>query len=132
MRSRILITVLALMGVLVHALAVVRHTTTMVIAVPAAAAETAGPEATGGLEAAPICHSSANEEDAADGQVPPGAKTTCPICLGLVSAVAPAPVVAALSAPTSLRCIEHFAVGDQRVQALKRIRPPSRGPPSLA
>lgn len=130
---------------LVHALAVVRHHGVM-LAASASASEalpSAGFPANGtvtaedSLAAAPICHAAAGSGHAAstpsDGSQPPGAKTTCPICLGLSTAVLLAPPQPLLlPAPSALRPVETLAHADQRQTVQLRLRPPSRGPPLLA
>lgn len=137
MRLRATITVLALLGVLVHALAVVRHSTVVMLAAATVAEITATGPAADSLEAAPICHASQNgaSQDGANapsGPMPSGSKLSCPICLGLASAVALAPAAVLLPRPVCERPLDRFAVDDERVRVHERIRPPSRGPPSLA
>ncbi len=128
MRLRAWITLLALVGVLVHAIAVVRHNTVMAAA-PMSAIAIATAD---GLETAPICHASLDDSGAPAAPAPSGPRSSCPICLGLVSAVALAPSIAALPPPVPARHLDRLAVDDQRVHVHARIRPPSRGPPALA
>lgn len=129
MRSRAWITLLALLGVLVHGLAVVRHNTVMAAA-PVSATAIAAAD---GLEAAPICHASLDDSGAPATPGPSGQRSSCPICLGLVSAVTLVPATAPPPRPASARPLDRrAATTDERVRVHDRIRPPSRGPPSIA
>lgn len=131
MRLRATITLLALLGVLVHALAVVRHSTVVALSA-AVATEIVAAGSGDSLEAAPICHASQDQSNAPAGPMPSGSKPSCPICLGLASAAALTPGAVLLPRPVCERPLDRFAVDDERVRVHERIRPPSRGPPSLA
>lgn len=118
--------ILAVVGVLAHAAAVVRHHGSMLgdVLNPAVAALAA--------DLSTICHF--DPEDAGIGTTSPshnGAKH-CPLCSGLASAFAlPPPSGWQIPEPPAAAGV-YLVRPDQRVEQLKRIRPPGRGPPALA
>jgi hypothetical protein len=117
--------ILGVLSLVLHASAVLRHHAVMLAdaLVPAVTALSADLSA--------ICHF--DPDDASSSKAhPAGAGKRCPICSGMASAFA-------LPPPFGSLVPERVAVGgryviwlDQRVEQLKRIRPPGRGPPALA
>ncbi len=115
--------VVAIIGMLVHAALIVWHNASMV-----------GATLERGLlaEALAICH--ATGPSGLEGTVPaqPGegeASTPCPICKGLVGAVAVVPDVR-LPEPSPDKTAARFAARAKLITArLAPVCPPSRGPP---
>lgn len=122
MRARRWIGVLAMIGVLLHVVAVVRHGTMVLASI-----------GSGDLLAdmTVICHAGADTP-----AVPAGgddaARKLCPICSGLVATYG-LPLVGIALRPVQAPSIRvRFALHDQRFELAKRIRPPGRGPPLAA
>ncbi len=124
---------LAVLGVLLHAGAVVRHNA---VVLAAASRATSGVAADRALAAdlRLICGAAAHMAEAMlpGGNGPAGDPEKCPICAGLASAHA----LAAVEQPTlAVPYGDHaitIATDDQRVSIQRRYRPPSRAPPTLA
>jgi len=125
------VSVIAVLGVLLHAAAVVRHHGLMLAASPVLAS----------LEAdlLVLCHGGAQQTpDVPDG-LPPGpgpkpsdAKTACPICAWHVPAFALAPVERPDIPATT---VAEIAWPHSRPTAMARrhpVCPPARGPPAFA
>lgn len=132
MFPRRVIAVLALLGVLLHSAAVVRHHALMTARLSEAALVAML------SELGVICHTETAQDNqsgtaAGDGRSAPGnAGQSCPICSGLASLFLispPAGPIVALSLPLGAA---YDPEPDQRITQFKRIRPPGRGPPSLA
>lgn len=128
------VSVLAVLGVLLHAIAVVRHHAVM-LAAPTIAGDS-GPISDDLLRLTKdlsfICHVSADGIAAAapaDDSGTRDGRQTCPICAGLASPFAVAAKdMPALAIPAPLR-ITVSGHADERLTVQRRIRPPSRGPP---
>lgn len=129
MRLRKWIGIVALLGVLLHAGAIVRHNGVMVAATFQYHALVA--------DLAQICHGAVTGADAPAADLPAipkpsDAQTGCPICSGFGAAfalLAPAPAVVVLRAPIAPAF--HF----REVLVLSTphaAHPPARGPPALA
>lgn len=129
MRSRKWISVLALLGVLLHAGAIVRHNAAMTGANFQYQALLTG--------LAQLCHSATSGKVLAAAELPFVPKPTdaqngCPICSGLSPAVAlaaPELEVAFVPAPVAIA----FHPDAQRIPASGHaVCPPARGPPAAA
>jgi hypothetical protein len=123
--------VFAMLGVLLHAVAIVRHSAFVV-----AEAATSVTPAGSNLEAdfGVICHVGFASDAAVDtvpGKAPSGT-SNCPICSGLCSAIAVLTPALPLLAHAELGGNEVDRPVDQRVERQKRNRPPGRGPPTPA
>lgn len=125
MRLRRWLSVLAIVGVLLHAGALVRHHVYM--AGGAAAANSSASAAVDALLAdlTFICHAGG---DTPDGGTPPSAKPSCPVCSGLASLIALAPPDNELLHRFEGQGIK-VAAGHERLSTPVRLRPHSRGPP---
>lgn len=125
MKRRRAIAFLAIIGVLFHAAAVVRHGVMMLSLTAAPAAHSLAADLT------VICHGAV--EAAEDGKGTTGAPGTvakhCPLCTtGAAAASLAVPEIFELAAP-ALAATHQFIRVDIRSEQLKRIRPPGRGPP---
>ena len=123
---------LAVVGVLLHAGAIVRHNAVMLAA---ASRTTAANTAVASLDAdlRLICSAGAHLAEALlpDGKDPTGNPQTCPICAGLASAHAlTAVALPALAIPYGDHAVA-TASTDERISVQRRLRPPSRAPPAL-
>jgi hypothetical protein len=129
MRSRKWISILALIGVLLHAGAIVRHNAAMT------GANLQYQTLLNGLSQ--ICHSATSGKDLAAAELPFVPKPTdaqngCPICSGLSSAVAlTAPEPAAVFDPTPVAIAFRFDTNGVP-DAGHPVCPPARGPPAFA
>lgn len=129
MRARKWISILALLGVLVHAGALVRHNAVMAGATFQYQALLTG--------LAQLCHSGTTGETLAANDLPYVPKPTdaqngCPVCSGLSPAVAlVAPELLVSLVPASVAVAFH---GDAQVVACwgHAVCPPARGPPATA
>lgn len=137
---RRIVAILAVVGMLLHAFALVRHATVMMAhefadAAVASAASRTPSTALQAFEAdlSAICHTDRGGTRAQpdSGQAPESGKSSCPICTGLCAAVALTTPVIQFVSPASPPVAEFELPRDQRVEQHKRIRPPGRGPPSL-
>lgn len=127
------VSLLACVGVLLHAAAGVRHHAFMVTAELAASSSASQVAAQLASDLTFICHAPLPGEAPAalpgDGEAPKRQQLSCPICSGLVSAVAlAAPEVPPLLLPEAPRFIAALPE-DERRTVQRQIRPPSRGPP---
>lgn len=137
---RRILAAMAILGMLVHGLALVRHHAAMGTELSADAAyiqalNSSVPQeavrATG-LQVVVICHAAADLTSGKAGDNHrPSNKSKCPICSGLCSAAALASSAPVLLAPHTLPEHKLVVLRDQRVEHHKRIRPPGRGPPAL-
>jgi hypothetical protein len=134
---RRIVAILAVVGMLLHAFALVRHATVMMaheFADASAVSGTSSP-ALQALEAdlKALCHIERNAARAQSdgGTAPVSGKSSCPICTGLCAAVALTTPDIQFVSPASPPVAEFELPRDQRVEQHKRIRPPGRGPPSL-
>lgn len=127
MNRRRWIGILAVMGVLLHSAALVRHHGMML---PAGSLE----PAVAALEAdlATICHFSLDGTGSSGKTSQPVAGKNCPLCSGLASLFALPPPLQWLLPEPAVASFDYQLWLDQRVAQLKRIRPPGRGPPLLA
>ena len=127
MRLRRWISIVAVMGVLLHAGFLVRHSLAMADATRHYGAILA--------DLASLCRAdSAGERVPASDlpSLPPPSDTTgCPVCAGLVAAFAlPAPQPAALPAAPAVAATQRFSVAVAAVRPLRTTHPPARGPPA--
>ncbi|MDX2203873.1 MAG: hypothetical protein NW223_14065 [Hyphomicrobiaceae bacterium] len=132
---RVRVTVIVVLGLLLQALAVVRHNTTMV---GDGLRDGAGIVAAAGLPdlardlIASICHPGGEGGGAALPDGAPGQSGAgCPICNGLVSAYGLAAPQIITPAMRVVAVAIEFTVLDERVRTHAFIRPHSRGPPAL-
>ena len=128
MRLRRWISIVAVMGVLLHAGFLVRHSLAMADASRQYHAILA--------DLGSLCRASAGEERIPTSDLPqlppPSDATGCPICTGLVTAFALAdPQPAALAVPTAI-ATQRFSVAVAAVRPLRTAHPPARGPPANA
>lgn len=128
--------VLALIGVLLHAVAIVRHNAVMLSAGGSvlphslhAALSDAAATADLAADLNLLCHAGSDADQTGDPR--DGAKSSCPICSGLCPLVMLPPPGALFlaAAPPAAGALD--VPRDLRVETHLRIRPPSRGPPSL-
>lgn len=144
-RSRAMIGVLAVLGVLLNAALIVRHHAIMVQTALASttqavqSANDAGALDVGipGMAALAadlqvLCHSAVADEKAGDGKSGNG-MSTCPLCMGLshtAAVLTPADAAGLLLPKRGIR----FALPrrDDCVEVQRRIRPPGRAPPLTA
>lgn len=129
------VTALAILGVLLHAAMLVRHGVTRIgQEQQALTLSEAGPP--GNLDFSLICHSP-KADSASLGKLlpqgaPPAGNKDCPICSGLcAAAVMPAPLIT-MSLVLRLDFQHRWPPRDLRVETLKQVRPPGRGPPAFA
>ncbi|KAB2919799.1 MAG: hypothetical protein F9K29_04210 [Hyphomicrobiaceae bacterium] len=128
MRLRRWISVLAVLGVLLHAGALVHHSAAMLGAALQHSALLS--------DLALSCHGRGGEAfevvDLPWIPKPSDAQNGCPICSGLVSAVALAsPWAAEIAAPLATAA-GHFTTIGSIADLLREALPPARGPPALA
>ena len=129
MRARRWISVLALLGVLLHAGAIVRHNAAMTGATFQYQALLTG--------LAQVCHGSATGDALAAAELPfvprpSDAQNGCPICSGLAAAVAlPAPESAGVFVPPPI-AIAYHADPHCVLHSGHAVCPPARGPPAVA
>lgn len=129
MRSRRWIAIVALLGVLLHAGALVRHHATMLGATLDHQALLA--------DLGQICHSAGTTSSVPAADLPAipqptDAQNGCPVCSGLGSAVAlVAPELAAIALPAPVPPAFHADPIDIS-EFPHAIHPPVRGPPALA
>lgn len=130
MRSRRLISFVALLGVLLHAGALVRHSTTMLGALLQHQALV--------TDLAQICHSAGTTTTVADAELPIVPKPTdaqygCPLCSGMGAAFAlVAPTLAAIMLPPPAAPPALHADATSIPESPRAVHPPARGPPALA
>lgn len=123
-------------GMIAHTAALVGHNGVMLSkALSAGSIVSTGDANIAALEAdlsRSICHQGGGGGHLPGSSVPGGLGVDCPVCTGLVCAYGLAPhVVLALPVRPVARLIV-LPPTDQRVTRLRLVRPPSRGPPSLA
>ncbi len=123
----------AVIGVLLHAFALVRHAGIQTSrAFAAASNEVQRLQADLGV----ICHAPAGDETPASqpagGSLPSNEGSSCPVCSKLCAAVAfPGPTPLTVFLP--LLPLQKLQLAlDVRVEKLKQIRPQGRGPPAYA
>ena len=116
---------LALVGVLMHAAVVVRHHGQMLSMQMAAADQAAS--VLGELSATDaanvLCKASQHKSGEKSGN--------CPCCLGASGDTALLPALAAVNFLQADRRIGQIVERDQRVDVIRKLRPPSRAPPVL-
>lgn len=116
--------IVAVVGLLLHAAAVVRHHALMLANSldPAVAALSTDLEQ--------ICHFNGDATERGHDKRP-SASGNCPICTGIAAAFA-LPPPAEWQQREPIVVVERYQIRpDQRVDQLKRIRPPGRGPPEV-
>ena len=129
MRSRKWISVLALLGVLLHAGAIVHHNAAMTGASLQYQALITG--------LAQLCHVTATADVVAASELPSvprpsDAQNGCPICSGLSSAIAlPAPEPAAIFVPAPVGIV-FYSHKHGVPEPGHAVCPPARGPPAVA
>ncbi len=135
---RRLLSALLVVGMLAHAVAVVRHAAMMLGASPAVVSQSLVSQpvldsALAALEAdlkASICHPVVDRSGPL-GNSPASPNGDCPICAGLACTfLMPAPQLASLAVPRELGEVS-FPAFDQRETRHRFLRPASRGPPSI-
>lgn len=133
---RLWVSVVALLGVLLHAAAIPRHNAVMLAGAIEAADKQAALGAVGEAPAAMsglLCTAGGGPETGS-GKAPgaPGGSNPCPICMGLSQAHAIlAACDPAIAAPFAIR-IAHLPVRDVGIAQRRLYRPPVRGPPCAA
>ncbi len=125
MRLRRWISIVAMMGVLLHAGLLVRHGLAMTDATQAYHAILA--------DLATLCRAIPGNEPIPASDLPslpqPSDPMSCPICAGLVAAFAiPAPQPAALPVPAAA-ATQRFSIAVAAVRPMRAAHPPARGPP---
>lgn len=134
-RIRRVVGVLALLGVLLHAAALVRHNSFALARLLSPQPTTSAADialaslAAAGLTDGTICHVEGGDPAPSSGQQSPS--HDCPICGGLVSAVALTPSVLPLLPVQHVRAVM-ARPEDRRATALRFARPQARGPPVRA
>lgn len=125
------VSLLAVLGVLLHAAALVRHNAISLASWQSASASTADTAVVIAFdgEQTPICHTGAGAASLPSGAPGGSDKSSCPICTGLSAAVALSPPIHALVGAVVSARVVFSPVADQCEELLKRIRPPGRGPP---
>jgi hypothetical protein len=139
--SRQWISVLAVLGMLLHAAVTVRHHSMMIgvtLASGAAAIEQQiDGEAKSALamvfgSGAVICHSDSKSSPRGHGDQESGGQKSgpvCQLCLTAAAAQAVVPLDQAIDVAISTLSTGFFANSDQRVETIRKLRPPSRAPP---
>lgn len=126
-RNRKWVTLLAVVGVLLHAGLVTRHATAMVQTRLLHQAIVA--------DLAIICHSDGTIGSRAgivDLPLPGQSEETCPICLGQISATALLPTPICVPQPIPTASARVLVLAEVIAPRLTRLRPPTRGPPTIA
>ncbi len=134
---------MALLGILLHAVALVRHASLAVgqgahsgsvAAMMPMMQDIARDDLREFKADSVICHADPGSREPQHGgqSRAPDKSSSCPICMGLCAAVALAIPDIQLANTVPLHLSQYDAPADQRVETHLRIRPASRGPPSLA
>jgi hypothetical protein len=129
MRLRRWISIVATIGVLLHAGFLVRHGLAMADATQAYHAIL--------TDLASLCRAGPGAERIPASDLPslpqPSDAIGCPICAGLVAAFAiPAPHPAALPVATAAAATQLFSVAVAAARPMRAAHPPARGPPANA
>lgn len=137
MRLRRWIGWLAIAGMLMHAVALVRHNVSVLDSAIAGAASSETARAYSVLNddgtvliAGTICHTDGDQDAGSPGGQPKSGSERCPVCAGTVAAVAlAAPEPATISRPLVIAEAVVIATAIQ-TPAQHFVRPPNRGPPA--
>ena len=127
-RYRSYVIFLALIGLLLQAAFVVRHSVSMV---QAKLAHTALLHSLGVICSSDGASSTIPASDLPSIPEPSSNSGDCPICKGLLSAVAVVPVVAVLEGTPSGTSERIAIIAESIAERIAGVRPPPRGPPSL-
>lgn len=129
---------LIVVGLLAQAIAIVRHSTTMLgHALQGNSGTTAAASLAGLMQdlAASICHPGSDLNAAALPEGTPArdnSQSSCPICNGLASAYGVCAPAGMLLQVRHIAFVVEFPAFDARASTHRFIRPQSRGPPNLA